>query len=43
MYIIPLREMLGNYNRIFSYTDFILIIPLREMLGNYNLRLASYF
>ena len=34
--IIPLREMLGNYNNSTAMMYDILIIPLREMLGNYN-------
>ena len=39
--IIPLREMLGNYNANSSDTKLHTIIPLREMLGNYN-RYLSY-
>ena len=35
--IIPLREMLGNYNTYSYHIRKRLIIPLREMLGNYNL------
>ena len=34
--IIPLREMLGNYNELFNICLLDHIIPLREMLGNYN-------
>ena len=34
--IIPLREIIGNYNGIvlLPYVEFI--IPLREIIGNYN-------
>ena len=34
--IIPLREIIGNYNRQETDDEVLLIIPLREIIGNYN-------
>ena len=36
--IIPLREIIGNYNRKCRLVKQLLIIPLREIIGNYNER-----
>ena len=35
--IIPLREIIGNYNSCRLFTHDGMIIPLREIIGNYNL------
>ena len=35
--IIPLREIIGNYNRNECGSSDTDIIPLREIIGNYNL------
>ena len=34
--IIPLREIIGNYNGDMGSLTGLLIIPLREIIGNYN-------
>ena len=34
--IIPLREIIGNYNCKRQLFVFLRIIPLREIIGNYN-------
>ena len=34
--IIPLREIIGNYNEIGRIAKQKKIIPLREIIGNYN-------
>ena len=34
--IIPLREIIGNYNSSSLLSYPLLIIPLREIIGNYN-------
>ena len=39
--IIPLREIIGNYNCTLMYTLKEWIIPLREIIGNYNLFFLS--
>ena len=38
--IIPLREIIGNYNGKSSVHRHRRIIPLREIIGNYNLSTA---
>ena len=35
--IIPLREIIGNYNTVEQLSPSAYIIPLREIIGNYNL------
>ena len=35
--IIPLREIIGNYNEHINFGNGTKIIPLREIIGNYNL------
>ena len=34
--IIPLREIIGNYNIEYYSRAYLGIIPLREIIGNYN-------
>ena len=34
--IIPLREIIGNYNSLLQFHTHNTIIPLREIIGNYN-------
>ena len=34
--IIPLREIIGNYNIMYNIYRPFTIIPLREIIGNYN-------
>ena len=34
--IIPLREIIGNYNIAIPINAIFCIIPLREIIGNYN-------
>ena len=34
--IIPLREIIGNYNPLAMKLNILEIIPLREIIGNYN-------
>ena len=34
--IIPLREIIGNYNNAVKGIIYRTIIPLREIIGNYN-------
>ena len=36
MFIIPLREIIGNYNFVPLLLRVEEIIPLREIIGNYN-------
>ena len=36
MRIIPLREIIGNYNGKEKRVYYNQIIPLREIIGNYN-------
>ena len=46
MFIIPLREIIGNYNELCKNCMASGIIPLREIIGNYNLTLlilSDYF
>ena len=35
-FIIPLREKIGNYDRISLKMSELIIIPLREKIGNYD-------
>ena len=35
--IIPLREIIGNYNAVTTVISYRVIIPLREIIGNYNM------
>ena len=39
--IIPLREIIGNYNPYADGKKGQTIIPLREIIGNYNSSLAA--
>ena len=36
MEIIPLREKIGNYDHISTFSISRIIIPLREKIGNYD-------
>ena len=37
-FIIPISKLLGNYNRIPTLKQTLLIIPISKLLGNYNVK-----